>query len=437
MISYTCPITQLPLYPAPDRVLEALYERVQEGELRRVNGLTIAHAPAQALITLDGKIAYPIVSGVPLLSLSRAVNVADTDFANVGKPRLFGQNSEKLLSEFHFWADLRRRTDNFRGPQFEQLYTEFFEFHPMEFEQKRILDIGCGPLGTLNWCNNAQVRIGLDPLALAYRQLGTACHAMTYVEADCESLPFPDGYFDFVSSFNSIDHVDNLERVCREIERVTAPGGIFLVLTDIHDQPTVNEPQTIGWNFAESFDGFDCEVSYCLEKHLQGHYDSIFEKKPFDFNNKTHRYGMYVAKFKKKGITRHSAKRCDPLQSLNTLVLPWSVELLLGLYSSLPDEIKVILRNLFQESIRVNEDLSYDEYCQIVMASLAPSGQSKMSSEIAVNDYVTEFQLQYGFVLEQLIQFIGGRITDCGISSPSASLTAVSADALFESIGLS
>lgn len=70
----------------------------------------------------------------------------------------------------------------------------------------------------------ASERVGLDPLVDGYRALGIGQHKMTYVKGGSEKIPFPDGHFDIVTSFNSLDHVDNLDATVAEITRVTAPG---------------------------------------------------------------------------------------------------------------------------------------------------------------------------------------------------------------------
>lgn len=53
-----------------------------------------------------------------------------------------------------------------------------------ELAGRRVLDVGCGPRGSLEWADRARVRVGLDPLVDAYRELGVADHAMGYVAAD-------------------------------------------------------------------------------------------------------------------------------------------------------------------------------------------------------------------------------------------------------------
>ena len=50
---------------------------------------------------------------------------------------------------------------------------------------------------------------------------------MRYVAGRSERIPLPNGYFDFVSCLNALDHVDSFDRTNAEIERVTKNGGSF------------------------------------------------------------------------------------------------------------------------------------------------------------------------------------------------------------------
>ena len=110
------------------------------------------------------------------------------------------------------------------------------------YRGKRVLDVGCGPRGSLEWLTGTALRIGLDPLAHGYRRFGTGRHRMIYVASRAEALPFTDASFDVASSFNSLDHVDDLRATVSEIRRILAPCGSFLLLTDIRHEPTILEP---------------------------------------------------------------------------------------------------------------------------------------------------------------------------------------------------
>jgi ubiquinone/menaquinone biosynthesis C-methylase UbiE len=78
---------------------------------------------------------------------------------------------------------------------YECFYTLFFGLDGAKYNDKKILDIGCGPMGSLERADQASVRIRLDPLADEYCKLGTASRHMRYVAAVSEYIPFADESF--------------------------------------------------------------------------------------------------------------------------------------------------------------------------------------------------------------------------------------------------
>jgi ubiquinone/menaquinone biosynthesis C-methylase UbiE len=125
------------------------------------------------------------------------------------------------------------------------LYTEVYNLQRKDYNAKRILDIGCGPCGSLEWADMATQRVGLDPLMPKYLKLGALGHKMEYITAGSENIPFPDGYFDIVTCLNALDHVDDLDATIREIKRITKQGGFFLLSVEIDHPPTATEPITV------------------------------------------------------------------------------------------------------------------------------------------------------------------------------------------------
>jgi SAM-dependent methyltransferase len=154
--------------------------------------------------------------------------------------------------ELNFW-NKRRAEGPFTNSHFEQLYTEVYGLTRKDFEGKRILDIGCGPRGSLEWAGMAAQRVGIDPLVRQYLKLGADQHKMEYITARSERIPFPDAHFDFVCSLNSLDHVDDFDATVREIKRVTKPGGFFLLSVEMDHPPTAEEPITITDNSLQQF----------------------------------------------------------------------------------------------------------------------------------------------------------------------------------------
>ena len=166
----------------------------------------------------------------------------------------------KEEAELRFWRGRALGEGGLLGPGAgESFFCEQFGLDPSFYEGKRILDVGCGPRGSLEWADMAADRVGLDPLATSYRELGIDRHAMTYVTAPAERMPFPDRHFDVVSSFNSLDHVDDAEKAVGEITRVARPGGSWLIAVEADAPPTATEPQTIPWDFLEKLDCWAAE----------------------------------------------------------------------------------------------------------------------------------------------------------------------------------
>jgi 2-polyprenyl-3-methyl-5-hydroxy-6-metoxy-1,4-benzoquinol methylase len=131
---------------------------------------------------------------------------------------------------------------------YESLYTEVFDLRRSDYDGKRVLDIGCGPRGSLEWADMTAQRVGLDPLVPGYLKLGADKHKMEYVASRSENIPFPDGHFDVVACLNALDHVDDLNATIREIKRVSKPGGTFLLSVEVDHPPTPTEPITINEN---------------------------------------------------------------------------------------------------------------------------------------------------------------------------------------------
>ncbi len=209
----------------------------------------------------------------------------------------------KEQAALNYWIQRKRKEKTLQNSHFEFYYTEYFGFERGFYSGKRILDIGCGARGSLEWADMAERRVGLDPLADEYRKLEGDKHKMEYVKGCCEQLPFEDGSFDVVCAFNSFDHVDDLNTSIREIVRVVVPGGYFLLITDVHDKPTLREPQVFSWDVVKKFQT-QCELleekHYEKSKNSRGIYEGVAEGTPFDHSRLASRYGILAAKFRKK-----------------------------------------------------------------------------------------------------------------------------------------
>ena len=96
-------------------------------------------------------------------------------------------------------------------------------------DTRRILDAGCGTGNNLTHFRRFGRTIGVDLSDEALRFCKT--RGVAAARASLLSLPFPDGRFDAVTSFDVLYHrwVEDDRAAVREIVRVMKPGGLFLV----------------------------------------------------------------------------------------------------------------------------------------------------------------------------------------------------------------
>ena len=124
----------------------------------------------------------------------------------------------KRIRELYYWKSVKEDEKNLSSRHYLNFFTSNFDLDEDFYNNKKILDIGCGPRGSLEWADMALERVGLDCLADEYLKLGAINHKMTYVNAPAEEIPFEVNYFDVITSFNSLDHVDDIDKTIKEIK---------------------------------------------------------------------------------------------------------------------------------------------------------------------------------------------------------------------------
>ena len=186
-------------------------------------------------------------------------------------------------AEMGYWRRRLEIEGVLGNAHYEHVFTRQFGLPPAFFGGKRVLDVGCGPRGSLEWAAGAAQRVGLDPLVDRYRELGIERHAMTYVHAPAERMPFADASFDVVASLNALDHVDDVDRAVGEITRVAAPGATWLLTVEVGHAPTETEPHSLRWDVAEGLAGW--VVEWSARNGLRADHDidaSIDEDLPYE-----------------------------------------------------------------------------------------------------------------------------------------------------------
>jgi SAM-dependent methyltransferase len=100
-----------------------------------------------------------------------------------------------------------------------------------------VLDLGCGSKPYESLFTSAKSYVGVDV------EVSGHDHKDSKVDVfyDGKRLPFPDGHFDAVVSFEVFEHVFNIDEVIAEIRRVLKPHGQVLITMPFsweeHEQP--------------------------------------------------------------------------------------------------------------------------------------------------------------------------------------------------------
>lgn len=215
----------------------------------------------------------------------------------------FDEQRIKEKFELLYWKYKKLKESTYTNTHYEYFFTSAFNLDKEFYKNKKIMDIGCGPRGSLEWAANAFECecVGVDPLADKYEELNGRSHKMKYVKAYAENIPFDNNYFDVISSFNSFDHVNDPEKVLSEIKRVLKPKGTFLLITDFHPYPALCEPNAFGVEVIDQLKlYFSIDEMHIYEKKEIGIYTSIRSAIPYNLSDVTKRNGVLMLKMKKQ-----------------------------------------------------------------------------------------------------------------------------------------
>jgi SAM-dependent methyltransferase len=208
----------------------------------------------------------------------------------------------KEFNELYYWKRKQREETVLGNTHYQHFYTRHFNLDDRDYLRKSILDIGCGPRGSLEWVEGADARIGLDPLAGKYRKLGTRTHAMDYVVSYSENIPLAAGSCDIVCSFNSLDHVKDVGASLREITRVIKSKGLFLLIVEVNHPASDTEPHFISpldiLNHLES--AFSVRSLQTFQPKGHDIYGAIIENRLFENPKHVNHPAVFSASFIRK-----------------------------------------------------------------------------------------------------------------------------------------
>ena len=212
-------------------------------------------------------------------------------------------HDEKSKCEISFWQNFvsQNRGKN-HNSWYRKMQLEPFGLNDQYFENKKVLDIGCGPLGSLEWMPVSANKICIDPIAEKYSKLGAKHHSMFYINGGAEKIPLISNSIDVVVSNNNMDHVGDYLQVFSEVKRVLKLEGVFLMTVEIKITGTACEPLVLPWTISNDLKNMGFVV--LLEKHNEALLDSnsedLFNNRPFDHTNLKPRSGWLTIQAQKK-----------------------------------------------------------------------------------------------------------------------------------------
>jgi SAM-dependent methyltransferase len=149
------------------------------------------------------------------------------------------QNIYDNAGFFAGYAQLRRSVDGLDGaPEWPTLKAML-----PDIAGKRVVDLGCGFGWFCRWTREAGAAsvLGVDVSAnmLTRARETTSDAAITYRQADLETVELPAASFDLAYSSLTLHYLVNLAALFAEIHRALAPGGSFVFSAE---HPLYTEP---------------------------------------------------------------------------------------------------------------------------------------------------------------------------------------------------
>lgn len=111
--------------------------------------------------------------------------------------------------------------------------------------KSKVLDIACGVgifTGIAKKYRKDLEVIGVDISHRALKLASAKYPEVVFIQSDISELPYPDAHFDMVCGFDVLEHIKDVDRVLKEVQRVVKPNGY------VHFHiPCEGEPFTLWW----------------------------------------------------------------------------------------------------------------------------------------------------------------------------------------------
>lgn len=218
----------------------------------------------QELLSTSSTVAAPIknepIAVDQVVAITEAPQTADQRQSEKAD-----EDSRKAECELNYWNKKKdEEKGELRNDWYESIYTNHVNLTKNFYMGKKVLDIGCGPRGSLEWAVGSTT-VCVDPLAKDYGKLGANKHKAVYVHTGAEDLPFPDESFDIITSINNLDHVSKVNAALSEISRVLKDEGTFLLYVDLRPYPTACEPRSYDFTLVQLIESYGFAIAFRLD----------------------------------------------------------------------------------------------------------------------------------------------------------------------------
>jgi SAM-dependent methyltransferase len=123
-----------------------------------------------------------------------------------------------------------------QNPSYKRQFYRDLLFKHAGSQPARILDVGCAFGGFLAYLPDTWDRFGIDVSSFAIQNGERTQGSLHLAAATLDTNPFP-GPFDVVTSFDVIEHIENLENVAASVNKLLKPGGLFVFVVPTYDGP--------------------------------------------------------------------------------------------------------------------------------------------------------------------------------------------------------
>jgi ubiquinone/menaquinone biosynthesis C-methylase UbiE len=105
----------------------------------------------------------------------------------------------------------------------------------------RALDVGCATGSLVKALLEKDVDAWGVDMSLHAINSSPIRSRLKWIDVEEEPLPFPNQYFDLVTSLETLEHLDNPERVISDISRVLKPSGFFFMTAPSYHDSNIKE----------------------------------------------------------------------------------------------------------------------------------------------------------------------------------------------------